>query len=362
MGLIKTDGIAPNGSTGLLLYTDIQATVVGLKLESGGGVGFGSAGVPSGIKVDVLGNIAAASLSMPTSSTITTINTISTMRIGQTNSSIKLNIGCNGSSSWIQSYNTSNSAGAPLLLQSGGGNVGIGGDVGIGGNVGIGTVSPASPLHIRGTPGQLLLLEGVGSTSYMRFISNSLNRGYFGHFDTAQKGMYIINQRAVSELDSSLYLGTADSVKLTITGNGNVGIGTAAPAVSLDIVGEARSSTSTTAASNAKTLVTKDYVDESKYIFTYGNTVYSTSSYTNLVDAWSNTANYFDVYPPAGKIMANLVAFIPSIAVIYFGGGVNADDNLRCTWANQGTYIRVWVQNTEQSGLPAANWLAIWKN
>ena len=117
MGLIKTDGIAPNGSTGLLLYTDIPATVVGLKLESGGGVGFGSAGVPSGLKVDVLGNIATATLSIPTSSTITTINTISTMRIGQTNSSIKLNIGCNGSSSWIQSYNTSNIAGAPLLLQ-----------------------------------------------------------------------------------------------------------------------------------------------------------------------------------------------------------------------------------------------------
>ena len=139
MGLIKTDGIAPNGSTGLLLYTDIQATVVGLKLESGGGVGFGSAGVPSGIKVDVLGNIATASLSIPNSSTIPTINTISTMRIGQTNSSTKLNIGCNNSSSWIQSYNISNSAGAPLLLQSGGGNVGIG------------TASPTVALDVSGT-------------------------------------------------------------------------------------------------------------------------------------------------------------------------------------------------------------------
>lgn len=40
-----------------------------------------------------------------------------------------------------------------------------------------------------------------------------------------------------------------------------VGIGTTNPAVALDVNGEARSSTSTTSASNAKTLTTKDYVD-----------------------------------------------------------------------------------------------------
>lgn len=114
------------------------------------------------------------------------------------------------------------------------------------GKVGIGTVSPASPLHIRGTPDQLLLLEGIGSTSYMRFRSNSLNRGYIGHFDTAQKGMYLINQRAASELDSSLYLGTNDGVRLTITGDGNVGIGTTSPTVALDVLGAGKFSQSVT--------------------------------------------------------------------------------------------------------------------
>ena len=47
-----------------------------------------------------------------------------------------------------------------------------------------------------------------------------------------------------------------------ILNNGNVGIGITAPAVALDVAGEARSSTSTTTASNAKTLTTKDYVDK----------------------------------------------------------------------------------------------------
>jgi hypothetical protein len=40
-----------------------------------------------------------------------------------------------------------------------------------------------------------------------------------------------------------------------------VGAGTTAPAVALDVVGEARSSVSTVSTSNDKTLVTKDYVD-----------------------------------------------------------------------------------------------------
>lgn len=106
----------------------------------------------------------------------------------------------------------------------------------------------------------------------------------------------------------------------------------------------------------------KSYVDSRlpQFSFTYGNTVYSTSSYTNQVGSWNNGANYFDVFPPSGKTMDNLIAFMPSIAVIHFAGGVNGDDSMRCTWAAYGDRVRVWVQNTEQRSLPAANWLAVW--
>lgn len=107
---------------------------------------------------------------------------------------------------------------------------------------------------------------------------------------------------------------------------------------------------------------TKQYVDTfvQQFTFTYGNTTYSISGYTNQVGSWNDGANYFDVFPPGGKSMGNLIAFIPSIAVIHYAGGVDGNDSLRCTWSNLGDRIRVYVQNTEQRSTPAANWLAIW--
>jgi phospholipase C len=93
---------------------------------------------------------------------------------------------------------------------------------------------------------------------------------------------------------------------------------------------------------------------------TSGNTIFSTSGFTNQVGSFNNNANYFDVFPPAEKSMANLVAFIPSIAVIHYAGGVDGNDSMRCTWITLGDRIRVYVQNTEQRSTPAANYMAIW--
>jgi len=97
-------------------------------------------------------------------------------------------------------------------------------------------------------------------------------------------------------------------------------------------------------------------------VITYGNTQYSQSGFTNIVGSWNNDYNYFDVFPPAGKTMSNLLGFIQSIAVIHYAGGVNGDDSMRCTWTSYADRIRVWVQNSEQRLPPAANWLAIWSN
>jgi hypothetical protein len=91
----------------------------------------------------------------------------------------------------------------------------------------------------------------------------------------------------------------------------------------------------------------KTYVDSRipNYTVTYGKS-YSTVGFTNQVGSWNFNSNWFDVFPPAGKTMANLAAFIPSIYVIHFAGGVNGDDSLICEWSNLGDRIRVYVQNT----------------
>ena len=112
---------------------------------------------------------------------------------------------------------------------------------------------------------------------------------------------------------------------------------------------------------NANHATTKTYVDSRlpQYTFVSGQQA-STSGFTNQVGSFNNGANFFDVFPPAGKTMTNIVGFIPSIHVIHFAGGVNGDDSLRCQYSYLSDRIRVYVQNTEQRSTPAANYLAIW--
>lgn len=112
---------------------------------------------------------------------------------------------------------------------------------------------------------------------------------------------------------------------------------------------------------NANHATTKTYVDSRlpQYTFISGQQS-STSGFTNQVGSFNNGANFFDVFPPAGKSMANIVGFIPSIHFIAFAGGVDGNDRLRCQYSYLSDRIRVYVQNTEQNGTPAANYLAIW--
>ena len=106
---------------------------------------------------------------------------------------------------------------------------------------------------------------------------------------------------------------------------------------------------------------TKTYVDSRLPQYTIISGVsYSIAGFTNQVGSFNDGANYFDVYPPAGKSMGNLVAFIPSIHVIHYAGGVDGNDSIRCTYSYLGDRIRVYVQNTEQRSTPAANYLVIW--
>ncbi len=82
--------------------------------------------------------------------------------------------------------------------------------------------------------------------------------------------------------------------------------------------------------------------------------------FTNQIGSFNDGSNYFDVFPPTGRTMSNLVAFMPSIHVIHFNGKVDNNDSMRCTWSQLGDRIRVYVQNTEQRSTPAANYFSVW--
>lgn len=116
---------------------------------------------------------------------------------------------------------------------------------------------------------------------------------------------------------------------------------------------------------NSNHAATKFYVDvataaANSLVFTSGQTA-SQSGFTNNVGSWDFNYNWFDIYPPSGKSMGNLVAFIPSIAQIHYAGGVDGNDSLVCTYSYLSNRIRVYVQNTEQRSTPYANWLAVWR-
>ena len=107
------------------------------------------------------------------------------------------------------------------------------------GNIGVRTASPLAPLHVSDLSAEIrITAPSITGADWSILPQTNNTTPLFRVFDR------------YNSLD-----------RLTIMNNGNVGIGTTTPTVALDVVGEARSSTSTIAGSNAKTLVTKDYVD-----------------------------------------------------------------------------------------------------
>jgi hypothetical protein len=190
-----------------------------------------------------------------------------------------------------------------------------------------------------GAPGQLLKSGGTASAPFWDTVA----------FSNLIPGSYIVGNSYNASIDRTWNIDatSANTANKIVARDGNGDFSTARI-------------TLTAAPTAANHAVTKSYVDSSSFTVTSGNTIYSTSGFTNQVGSWNNNANYFDVFPPSGKTMSNLVAFIPSIAVIHYAGGVNGDDSMRCTWSNLGDRIRVYVQNTEQRSTPAANYMAIW--
>ncbi len=106
------------------------------------------------------------------------------------------------------------------------------------GDVGMGTSTPAADLHLAGASSVSLLIEAdtdnsneADQPSIVLTQDDGAVEGRLGYFDSSNR-LTLMN--AYSD---KLYLGTNDLNRLTISSNGNVGIGTESPAFALQVVG-----------------------------------------------------------------------------------------------------------------------------